>query len=247
MKRAFIVTILLIVIFIGGGSLVILNLDQIISSVLSKKLDVKTSLKKLTFTKDNIDLTSFKIENPKNSSIKDAIKIEKLNINAPFTQLLANPIVIDEIALDTVYVSLILSRDNKSACNWNILYNNMSTDDPKWYSIQRTALIKHLILKNVTIELQMFGKSPQTLSPIEKIEFHNIDVDKGIPTKEISNIIVSKMIGSIFSLSSIKSILGLPFNAVESIFKKGSSDDGSDPCPMYKDYNTKEPQQDQSK
>lgn len=236
MKRAILTSIFFIILLLGGSYLIYLNISTIASNILTRKLDVTTTIKKIDLKPKQITLEDFEIKNPKGSSLHKAMSSQEIQIKTSFSQLIADPIIIDEIALNNVYVSLIISSDQKSACNWNILLKNMNRDKPKWYSIQRTSLIKHLILKNITIEVQLYGKQPQTLSPIDKLEFYNIDVEKGIPTKEISNIIVSKMIGSIFSLDMIKRIIGLPLNALDFIFKpfENNSEKNNNPCPMYK-------------
>ncbi len=238
-KRPVVVWIVFIAMLLALGTFLYLRIGTVISDSLSAKLGVKTKVDNINLLEKGLELEGFKIQNPRHSPVKNALTIENLGVKTPWMQVFANPIILDEISLENVYVSLVMSRDHKSACNWNILINNMSSGSPKWYSIKRTALIKHLVLKNVTIEIQLFGKKPQTLSPIDKLEFFNIDVKEGIPTNEISSIIVNKMIGSIFSLNTVKSILGLPFEAFKFIFTPGSSEGGDDPCPMYPNYGKK--------
>lgn len=237
MNKRFYFALTLLILLLGGAFyMVYFQASFFISRILSEKLDVKAKVEKVQLKKSEIILNGIKIKNPKGSEIRNAFKANQVSIKASYLNLVTNPILIDQILMEDVYVSLILSRDNSSACNWNKLLSKMSNDKPSWYSIQRTAVIKDLTLKNITIAIQLFGKPPQKLSPVKVIHFDHIDVQKGIPTKTISKIIVSKMMSSIFSLSSLKSLIGLPLDALDFMikpFEKSDSKKGDSPCPMY--------------
>ncbi|MCH9631080.1 MAG: hypothetical protein S4CHLAM37_10930 [Chlamydiia bacterium] len=228
MRRLIGLLIILVILIMGSCVLLYFLFPDMTSRILTEKLNVKTSIEHISLRKEEAIIRGLTIKNPDGSSIKKALTVKEIDIKAPFSHYFGNPIIIDEITLDKVYVSIELSKNNKIPCNWNFIIKNMHDEKPRWYSIKRKGLIKKLILKNVTIEIKQFGKKSQVLSPEPRMEFNDIDVDEGIPTSEFSKVIVSRMMGSIFSLRSIARLFTAPFT----FFMPGSSGDG-DECPNY--------------
>ncbi|PCI92076.1 hypothetical protein COB11_07935 [Candidatus Aerophobetes bacterium] len=234
MRRLIGLLIILVILIIGSCFVLYYLFSDMASRILTEKLNVKASIEHITLRKEEALVRGLTIKNPSGSALKKALTVKEIDIKAPFSHYFGNPIIIDEIVFDKVYVSIELSKNNKIPCNWDYIVKHMHSEKPRWYSIKRKGLIKKLILTNVTIEIKQFGKDPQTLSPVPRMEFNDIDVDEGIPTSEFSKIIVSKMMGSIFSLTSITRLFTAPFDAFGFFLNPGSSSsDNGDECPNY--------------
>lgn len=232
MRRLITTGIVLFILLLGSFFLGYFLLPNVVSRFMTEKLNVPSKVENISLGKKRITLSGFNIQNPKGSTIKNALSVATINLKSSFTHYLGNPIILDEIHLKDVHVGIELSKNNKIPCNWEYIVNHIHSEKPHWYSIQRKALIKKLIIENLTIDIKLFGKPEQTLSPVPRLEFEQIDVEQGIPTNEISNIIISKMMGSIFSLQSIKVLLTAPFEALKFFAKPKDSGDPEE-CPAY--------------
>lgn len=235
MRRFVGLLVLLVVLIISSCILLYHLFPNMVSRILTENLNVPTNIEKISVRKDFTTLEGLIIKNPVGSSIKKALTIKEIQIKIPFSHYFSNPIIIEKISLEKVYISIELSKKNTTPCNWNYIIKHIHSEKPEWYSIKRKGLIKSLVLTNVTIEIKQFGKDPQILSPIPRIEFNNINVEEGIPLNEFSKIIVSKMMGSIFSLSTIKNLLTTPLDAFGFFLRplEPKSEQPGDECPKY--------------
>lgn len=240
MKRLVGLIVILVILVFGSGFLLYYLLPDMAARILTEKLNVPTRVKSISIGKEETVIHGFVMKNPKGSTIQNALAVNSIVIRSPISHYFGNPIVLDELLLSNVFISIELSRNNKIPCNWDFITQNMHGEKPHWYSVTRKGLIKKMVLTNVVIEVKQFGKKPLKLSPVPVIEFNNIDVDEGIPTSEFSKIIVSKMMGSIFSISSLRAVISAPFDAFGFFFdpakrKKGPPDE----CPKYSKWNLK--------
>jgi hypothetical protein len=79
-------------------------------------------------------------------------------------------------------------------------------------------LIKKLILTNIGVNIVFSDGSCRILSPIDRLDFYNVYSDEGILIKEISEILIKKMINSIFVVKKLKTIVDLPMDVIKMIF-----------------------------
>ena len=232
MKKLLVCAILLIVILGAGVDFIYHRLPSMVSEHLTEKAEVPVHLKRVRVSPGAIYIHDFSVNNPKTDIFKHALTVKTMTLQTPYINyLFKDPIIIDHLSLQDVYVSLEISKDNTMACNWSIITKNMNNNSAHWYSNERKAFIKKLSFCNVTVAIKLYGKTPQVLSPIDRIEFANVDVENGIPTKEISKIIVNKMLNSLFSLEAIKGLFNFPL-APFKLFSKPFNKKG-DPCEDY--------------
>ena len=236
MRKLLVSVILLVLIALSLRSFFRDRIPALGAQFLTKTMHVPVELKKAVFYKEAFQIEGFSIRNPKAENFKNAISIETIHIEAPYSRyFLQDPLIIQHIFLENVRINLEISKDKTTACNWNIITGNMNANHTHWYSNERKAFLKKLILRNVVIGVKLYGKKIEILSPIPIIEFQNVDVNNGLPMQEISKIIIDKLTETVFAAEAFKRIIGLPFQVFIQPFEssKGSCSEYR-PDPAFK-------------
>lgn len=218
MRKLFGTLCFLVIIAVGLGTLAWLNIAYLLAKGISSKTRASVTIEAVRFHKNALIAHNFQMANPKGARLPTALKVETIGVRAPYTNYLKNPIVIDEIYLDNLYVNIQIYNKSQTEGNWHTIIQNVSQDNESPFSIKRKALIKKLRLVNIRIDLILSDGKLRQLSPIQKLEFENITTEKGIPIQEISEIIVEKMIQSIFLEKGLKGIIEAPANIIKGIF-----------------------------
>ncbi len=217
MKKFIIILLAITLVIVGLSYLAYLNSSMILAGVISKKTMTPVSIKDVIWGKDSFTIDDIMIANPKTARLPTAMRVKSIKVTAPYKQYLESPILINQIHLDTVYINIQIYNKEQTEGNWQTLMGNMAVDHKSPLSIERAALIRKLILTNIQIDLILSDGKIHHLSPIERLEFDNISSDKGIPTQEISEIIVQKMMQSIFLEKGLKSIIEAPVNIIKGV------------------------------
>jgi hypothetical protein len=217
MKKLIIIPLATILVIVGLGYLAYLNSSTILAEVISKKTMTPVSIKDIIWEKDSFTIDDIMIANPNGAQLPVAMRVKSIKVDAPYKQYLENPILINQIHLDSVYVNIQIYNKEQTEGNWQTLMSNMAVDHKSPLSIERPALIKKLILTNIQVDLILSDGKIHHLSPIERLEFNDINSDKGIPTQEISEIIVQKMMQSIFFEKGLKSIIEAPVDIIKGV------------------------------
>jgi len=217
MKRLIAILVAIILVITGLGYLAYLNSSMILAEIISRKTMTPVSIRDVIWGKDSFMIDDIMIANPKSARLPAAMRVKRIKVDAPYKQYLENPILINQIHLDSVYVNIQIYNKDQTEGNWQTLMGNMAVDHKSPLSIERSALIKKLILTNIQIDLILSDGKLHHLSPIERLEFDNISSDKGMPTQEISEIIVQKMMQSIFLEKGLKSIIEAPVDIIKGV------------------------------
>ena len=217
MKKLIIIPLATILVILGLGYLAYLNSSTILAKVISKKTMTPVSIKDVIWDKDSFTIDDIMIANPNEAQLPVAMRVKSIKVDAPYKQYFENPILINQIHLDSVYVNIQIYNKEQTEGNWQTLMSNMAVDHKSPLSIERPALIKKLILTNIQVDLILSDGKIHHLSTIKCLEFNDINSDKGIPTQEISEIIVQKMMQSIFFEKGLKSIIKAPVDIIKGI------------------------------
>ncbi|MEX0962215.1 MAG: hypothetical protein WDZ28_05115 [Simkaniaceae bacterium] len=245
----FILTLLIIALLITGivGSFLYINRVSILSNYLSQKMSTEVSIDKINVESGKITIEKVKIANPSGYTLSTALEVETIIFKAPFSQYFKRHIVLDEVSLQKIYIGIEFKNKALTEGNWTVLISNLDTNftttKPKEehkvkknFRTSRTVFIKKLLFLETYVDLMLYDdKTPRKLSPIEKIEIDNVSSEEGIPTEEITEVIVHKLMEQITSLKGITNmILKVPGKAVKtviapfSIFFGGSKKSNSD-------------------
>ena len=194
MKKLFGILAIILLLFGSLGSYIYYASPTLLANIISKKTQTPVSIHSIDWKKDRFKIFNLSIANPKKSRIPTAMNVKKIEISNSYLNYLKNPIIIDQITLDSVYINIEIYNKAKTEGNWQTLLDNLKKDHKEFFSIERQALIKKLVLTNIKIDVILSDGKVHNLSPIKRLEFDNIESDKGIPSQEITEIIMQKMI-----------------------------------------------------
>jgi len=217
MKKVLGIIAAIIVITVGLGYLAYANSSMILAKIISQKTLTPVSIGNILWEKSKFILEDLTIKNPPHTELPTATKVQTIEVESAYSQYFKNPILIDKIHLDNVYVNIQIYNKDQTEGNWHTIMNNMLIDHESPLSIERPAHIKKLVLTNIQIDLILSDGKLRRLSPINHLEFDNVNSENGIPTQEISEIIVQKVMGSIFLEKGLKAIIETPVDIIKGV------------------------------
>ena len=184
------------------------RIPDIISSKLSEKMRVNVVIGDMRLGWNDIDIHNVEVGNPRGCILTKAFAAKIISIFAPLPNYIDNPIVIDRLEINNVYVGIELDSKNSKKGNWTTILGNLQASQEKNKKNGKSVLIKKLILTNIDIDLA-FTKEHQVnhLDRIKKLEFDNVTSEEGIPYEQISSIILNQMLKKIFTIENITDML----------------------------------------
>ena len=219
----------ILILCVGASFYIYPRLPYYLSKNLSEKFQVPVHVNAIDVSKETILLKSVDIANPKQSTLPTALKVSKTSVKAPLTRYLKKNIVIDEIQLNDIYASIEFYKKGNTEGNWTVLIDNFDSNNSFGKSQGEkkqpsgNVLIKKLVMTNITIDLKLYGKDVNRLSPIARLEFENVGTEEGFPVEEITEIIIQKLISQVFSLQGLsnmfKTVIEAPEKAATGILK----------------------------
>jgi hypothetical protein len=182
------------------------RIPSIISSKLSQKMGVTVVIGDMRFGWDEIDVHNISIANPRGYILTTAFTAKVISVLTPIRNYLDNPIVIDRVEINGVYVGIELDSKKSKKGNWTTILGNLEKNKTKGKG--KSVLIKKLVLNNIDIDLA-FTKEGQVnhLDRIKRLEFNNVTSEEGIPYEQISSIILNQMLKQIFTIDNITDML----------------------------------------
>lgn len=185
------------------------RLPAIAAHILSSKLGVAVHIEDIDITKENISIDEFEISNPIGSKLPKAFFSKLISIDAPLGNYLDNDVIVDQIAVDNIYVSLEFSSSGSPDGNWTRIMNNLKEGEaPKSEKKKggKTVLIKRLVLTDLKIDLVQNGKV-RNLPQIDRLTFTDISSEGGFPINQIINAVLTEMLFSIFKENNLQNML----------------------------------------
>lgn len=184
------------------------RLPEFISSKLSEKMRVQVSIEEINVGWDAIGVNNVSVGNPEGYRLAKAFQTESIDVQAPLPNYLDNPIVIDKVQLDHVYVGIELDSKKSKTGNWTVILGNLEGGEKKPSKGGKKVLIKKLILTDIKIDLAYNKENQVThLDTIKRLEFNNVSSEEGIPLEQISSIILNQMLKKIFSIENLTDML----------------------------------------
>lgn len=187
------------------------RIPDLVANHLSKRMKVPVSIEEIQFTKESIDIHNLEIGNPRGYTLPKAFSADDILIQAPLMHYFDEQIVIDTITINTVYLGAEFDRPGTKNGNWTTIMHNFknSTTPPKNGKKGKSILIKKLLLTNIEVDLayKTGGVPVKRLKPISKIEFTNVTSEKGIPSEQITNLIIEQALRAIFDQENIGNMI----------------------------------------
>lgn len=219
MKRFLGIAIFFIFILVGVCFYGYFNRTKIASYILTRTFQVHSSIASidLNFKDANSTIHHLKIDNPKEAKEPTALKIEKIKTKVSYFNYFKNPIDIDEIHVDNIYVNIEIYNKERTESNWNTLLSSMTIDHEEDSLIQRTVKIKTLLFTNIHIHIILSDGKSYDLESIKYLEFRNVSSEKGFPIHELTEVITKKLIEAIFKSAGISLIYKVPKAIIKGI------------------------------
>ncbi len=199
---------LIIVLFIA--LMIVWNfLPTWVSSTLSDKMKVAVSISDIGLAPSQIKIDDLKVGNPKGSILSKALTVDDIAIQAPLKRYLDKDIVIDMITMDDVYLGLEFDSKGSTNGNWTTIMNNLQKDTSSGKESDKSVLIRRLVLTNINVDLvyRNEGSKVTKLKPIRRIELNDISSKGGMPTSQITNIVMREVLRNVFTLENLQNML----------------------------------------
>jgi hypothetical protein len=208
MKALFSCIFILIAIVLTAGLFFYFRLPSMASTEMSKRLQVAVSVQDITLRPNLIAIDQIDVANLPGGRLSKALSVQSTQITAPLLGYLESSIVIEEIALDQVYLGLEFVSASGTQGNWSTLMGNLNREKKKETS-KTKVFIKKLILTNIRTDVvyDKDGKDIIHLKPIDRIELTNISSEEGISTSQIMNTVLGQMLKSVFTQENLKNML----------------------------------------
>jgi hypothetical protein len=175
---------------------------QIVSHYIGKQLGVSASIQQLDLSSTRAWIDRLWIGTPAGSRMQTSFAAQQMAVESKISQVLGDPLVIDTIALDNIFVGVELySTDNKDN-NWARMLGKPSKEQKG-----RKYLIRTLVLTNLTVQVMKPDGSLKQYPTIPRMEFHNISSDTGLPLSEIEREIFRLVLKDLFQKIDLNQIL----------------------------------------
>lgn len=204
---------LFLLILIGGSIFLFLlwsRAPDMVASKLSKQLRTKVAIGDLSISLSALTVDRFEIYNPPNFAMNKALSVERIVIQAPPTRFLHDPIKIDEITADHIYIGLEFNSPKSAKGNWSTLLRSAQTsqEENKKSASNKSVLIKRLVLKNIQADLYYKNEQKtRRLKPIQQIELHNISSQGGDIGDQLMRSALGEAVKQIFIEENLKETL----------------------------------------
>jgi len=201
-----------------------------LSKALSEETKVTVTVAGLHMNLNTLIVNEVKIGNTPGSILPTALEINKITSQTPVIRYVyQNPLVIEELTLDDIYVGLEFDSPKGSDGNWTRIVSNMQKSreahkaaDPKNQK-ERVVKINKVVLKDIRIEM-VFRTGDQRvrrLPPIKQIEFYDLSTEGDSISRALMDSIIVQMLEQIFLKENIKnmlkSVINLPAGTVNKV------------------------------
>lgn len=209
------ILVTIVALLLVGGGLSYIFRTQVLSTILSKTLEVPSSVQEITLSSQGISLKGLHIQNPPGCTEKDALLVNSITVNLVWKDALktifglgSKKIIIDSIAIDSPQMDVEIFNITGSDTNWSRILNKLATpsnNEPAAFDLQ----ISSLLLTNIKLQAKyhIVGKVDFNPAPISKIELHNIGSDKDVTTKQLVFIILKVLMEQAATQFDLKTLL----------------------------------------
>jgi len=222
MKKLFsrLIALVIIAIIVLSG-IFYSRLPTLLSNRLSQALQVFVSVKDVTLRPMKISIEDLVIGNVPHSILPKAFSADSIDIKAPLTTYANDPIVIDTIAIDSIYLGLEFDSASSTTGNWSSLFTPLS-EKKNASKEKKSVIIKKLVLTNIQVEL-VYRNKPNDIKKfpvINEIILTDINTEEGVPMEQIMHSVLGQMLKSVFIKENIKNALDGIFNSPQSTVEK---------------------------
>ena len=171
----------IILILVGFVAFVWLMKVSFLSSYLSEKMRVPVSMSQVSIFPRHTSIRDFAIRNPKGFKSRTAFEVEKVDLDYNWRNLFGNPVILDQIILDQIFLRVEFSNGLGTQNNWTAIARGMPKPERG-----KEVIIRKLILLGVNVEITGLGLTGKAMRrTVDRIELDDIDSRNGFPTEEL--------------------------------------------------------------
>lgn len=184
-----------------------------IAQNLSKKMHVEVQIDDITLSRSSIKIDNIVIGSPANSSLPKAFSAKSIECKISLTNLIKDPLVIDTLEVNDVYLGLEFTSPTMTQGNWTRLIENLKKSSPPQNSTTKaaTVIIKKLILTNIQADIvyTAIKGNVQKVSPIERIELYNVSSQDGVGYDQIAKMVIEKSVQALLKQENLQPQSGM--------------------------------------
>lgn len=179
------------------------NKTHIVANFLSQELHVPIAIRSVHLNRDLAILSRITAGNPPRSKSKSSFSASQVQINTTWRKLVSNPLLIEEIKIDDIFISVELYNQDGTDNNWSHILRKNKNNQKKI----KPYLIKRLTLNNITVELVHANGTIKRYPPIEQMIFADISSESGFPAGELEKALFRIMMQDIFQRFNLNQLL----------------------------------------
>lgn len=202
---------LIVLVAIIGLYVVWKKAPDLVAQKLSKAMQVEVKIADIDLSLRTIKVEKLEIGNPKGSQLPIAFSADSIEVTAPISNYIKDPMIIDEIEVKRIYFSLEFTSPTAKTGNWGTILENLKkTSSPKGTEKKgRTLLIKKLILTDINSDLvyALQAGKIQKLPLIPRLEFTNVSSEEGVAIDQIAQVILDQTLRSVFQKDNLQNMI----------------------------------------
>jgi len=195
---------------------------DILANYLSKELGVTVSIESIKPGTKTFHVEMFEVANEPGYTLPKAFSAKTINLVAPITAFFAEPVNIEQIDVDGIYLGIEFDSTTSPTGNWTKLLSHYQSKAHLDAKDGKKVFIKKLVFTNIQADLIFHSQEGkiQKLPVIPRIELTNISTEGGFPIDQLTSSILGQLIKQAFMQYHIDNLLlQVPGKAVELFIK----------------------------
>lgn len=215
----------LIVFFIILGVLYFYALSRapdMVSNYLSTEIGVSVSIDGIKPGLRKITVNQFDVANEEGYSLPKAFSAKTITLNAPLTQYLNDPIVVEQIDVDAIYLGIEFDTTTSTEGNWSKLLSHYQKEAKLDAKDGKKVIIKKMVFTNIQADLIFHSgeNKIQKLPKIPRIEITDVSTEGGFPVDQLTSSMLGQLIKQAFIQYHMENFLQMvPEKAIELFLK----------------------------
>lgn len=206
-----------------GGFIAWTRMPDYLASTLSKTLGVGVEIEDIDLSMNTIIIDNLEIDNVKGGILPRAFSAQTISIQTPLRKYASNPITIDTIEINNVYLGLEFDSATSTNGNWTKILSSAQNTVAKSTKNKRhkpasqenvkqsgkAVFIKSVIINNISTDLVYIKGDGRIkkLPMIKQIVLTNINTQEGFPVDQLTNSVLGQMLTQVFIQQNLKNML----------------------------------------
>lgn len=203
MKKFLVILGIFILAMVATGVLSWVNKAKLAAYFMARELHVPVKIESLDMARGKTDIAKLWIGNPSHSQTPTAFSSEKIGITATWGELFGNPLTIEDIVIEDIFVGLEYYDGSGIDNNWAKILRQ----EHKVQKTEKDYIIKRLVVRNLTVQLTKANGKVQRFPAIDEMVFYNITSETGFPIQDVEKAILDIMMQGIFKRLGLEQLL----------------------------------------